>query len=439
MVQLWVGVLLGCGGEGDTAAPVAPARLPGPCPGHQEAGGGLTDQMDGFGSEVMLLHQIPHVRFLTSEDEDEYERVQDFTLMDANDDGFVDVLTLRSDHYKDIQVFYGPIGPRECDLMPGDGTFILHHVEGAAWLDSPGDATGDGVEDLIIYNRLIPGPLQTPMDQLDYYGTPEYGEGELLPAGDHDLDGVADLLWYVTGGTTHLMHGPSPADVGEPFFVAPEGAYFARPVVLGDVSGDGVPDYASFGNLDNASAEQVWIMSEVPSAPTPIVDSALVIRPQVDAWTGGISQGVRPAGDLNGDGHADVFVEHSYAKVFFGPFAATGTVDLNEPQFTASIGASVLEARGDVDGGGFDDVSIAELWYGENLCPMGDALLCSPGAIHLVAGPREGVLDEADTLQGDRSWGSIGWTTVGDLDMDDDGRKDLVVSNGPMVYILFGV
>jgi hypothetical protein len=392
--------------------------------------------MDGFGGEVMLLHQVPQVRIWGQYGTDG-ESIQDFTLMDANDDGFVDVLTLRSDHYYDIQVFYGPMGPLECDKMPGDGTFILHHVEGYPVLDSPGDVTGDGKDDLILRNRLIPGPLNTPMD--DYEGNAEYGEGELLPAGDHNLDGVADMLWYVTGGTTHMMHGPSPADVGEPFLVAGEGAYFAPPVVLGDVTGDGAPDYASFGHLDNTQDDFAWVMSEVPSGPIPIADSALVLRAEGETW-GYIGQGVRPAGDLNGDGHGDVFVEHGAAKVFFGPFAATGTVDLNAPQFSATTqGPSVLEARGDVDGDGFDDVSIAALDYGWGLCPLNDQLLCSPGAIHLVAGPRQGVLDQADTLEGDISYGYIGRVTVGDLDMDDDGRKDLVVSNGPMVYLLFGV
>jgi len=222
-----------------------------------------------------------------------------------------------------------------------------------------------------------------------YAGTPAWsGTGEnagdlfgrsVADAGDVNGDGYGDILIGATayGSTTGKVYCYYGSDAGlganPGWSVTGETAnlYLGRSVAgAGDVNGDGYSDVivGASGYNGDAGRAYVYLGSS----------SGLLSTPQ---WTGtggsaeeNFGRAVSGAGDLNGDGYADVIV----GAGFYGGYAsATGKVYMFHGSATGVVSAAAwtsvgsgtekygiaVNGEGDVDGDGFGDAVIGSWAY----------------------------------------------------------------------------
>ncbi|MEM7413107.1 MAG: integrin alpha [Myxococcota bacterium] len=151
---------------------------------------------------------------------------------------------------------------------------------------------------------------------------------------------------------------------------------------------------------------------------------------------------VASAGDVNGDGFADVIVgAQSYdagpgndnegrAFLFHGsspkiPNGSVGAADttFSSGQATSSFGASVA-AAGDVNGDGFPDVVIGSPRYDNGETDEGVAFVYLGSATGIASGD---VSTAAAWIESDQAGAELGWAVASAGDVNHDGFADLVV------------
>lgn len=270
------------------------------------------------------------------------------------------------------------------------------------------------------------------------------------PTGDLFGDGYDDLAvgayaWHDQRGRIELFRGSSrglgPKPVWSAEGEADHGWYGYGIGVAGDVYGDGYDDLlAGAKYLDQPAgraAGKVYLYRGSAHGPSPSPD-----------WTWGgdradANAGVRvaAAGDVNGDGYADVLITAPGADgrrgdcfVFLG--SPKGLAD--KPDWTVSGAALGLEffgegacPVGDIDGDGYDDVAIG----GRDAHGLGHVLIYRGGPRGLDAEPSWEIDGESG---GDR----FGWWLAPAGDLDGDGLADLVISadshGAGRVYVVYG-
>ena len=253
-------------------------------------------------------------------------------------------------------------------------------------------------------------------------------------AGDVNGDGFADVVVGAPGGmgSAHLYLGSRRGLSAEAAWVV-EGrqanALFGVAVAgAGDVNGDGFDDLlvgASLHDDERLNAGRVLLYLGSPAGPSTGA-----------AWVAdGRSRGARfghalaGAGDVNGDGFADVVVaapsfERSHAVGIVYAYLGS-TRGLGEGAW-ATAGARPLGrfghalSAGDLDGDGFSDVVVGAPGFGQGAGAVGRAF-----AFH---GSPEGLAFEPTWAAGDASLGaSFGAAVAFAGDLDGDGRGDLLV------------
>jgi hypothetical protein len=279
-------------------------------------------------------------------------------------------------------------------------------------------------------------------------------------AGDVNGDGYADVIagahrydagetdegaaFVYLGGASQIGYGDQttyPAQLVESDQAVADLGY--RVSGAGDVNGDGYADViVGAQNYDagqtNEGAAFVFLGSASGIAGgDPTTAHAQLASDQAGAKLG---HSVAGAGDVNGDGYADVIVgalnydagetNEGAAFVFLGSASgiadgnpATAQAQLESNQASAYLGNSVAGA-GDVDGDGYADVIVGALSY--------DAGEFSEGAAFVFLGSAAGIADGSPStahaqLESDQAVAELGRSVAGAGDVNGDGYADVIV------------
>jgi len=281
--------------------------------------------------------------------------------------------------------------------------------------------------------------------------------GSVAGAGDVNGDGYGDVIvgaaQYDAGqtdeGTAFLFLGSASGIAGGNPMTAATRFESDQPAArlgtsvsgAGDVNGDGYADVIVGANLYDAGNGADGAAFLFMGSGSGIANGNPATAPtQLDANQAGAELGgsVAGAGDVNGDGYADVIVGAHYydagqtnegaAFVFLGsasgvadgiPLFAAAQLESNEE--SAEMGYSVAGA-GDVNGDGYADVIVGTPFLG----------VLNPGAAFVYLGGALGIADGNPTtaaaqLDANQSNSWLGISVAGAGDVNGDGRSDVVV------------
>ncbi len=273
----------------------------------------------------------------------------------------------------------------------------------------------------------------------------EFFGASVAGAGDVNGDGFDDVIvgayrfdgGYFDGGRAFVFSGsstgPSPipawtADGGLP------GAWFGYSVAsAGDVNGDGYADVIIGARLyENPQVDEgrayVYLGSSEGLGAVP----AWTAEPDQDRAAFGSS--VASAGDVNGDGYDDVIVgapdfdstsgtDEGRAFLYLGSAAGPSVLadwSAGSGLYSSAYGFSVASA-GDVNGDGYADIIVgAPLYDNAGFPDAGRAYVYSGSA----SGPSDDPVWVAD---GNKTLGQFGYSVAGAGDITDDGFADVII------------
>lgn len=374
------------------------------------------------------------------------------TTLDVNGDGYADVIVGAYVHLG------GPDGPATLPattLLTSTGTTISFQSPVAA----AGDVNGDGYGDLVAADPN-PNPVDGRFDAYVYLGSasgfsphPAFVLGGILafPAGfssvagvgDVNGDGYADIALrdQQSGAALVYLGSASGPSTSPHFSLTPPGGVVANSMAsAGDVNGDGYADIL-IGALDNGTSSTsstgiayVYLGSATEASTTPPVAVTLPAAANPQFVT------VACAGDVNGDGYADLLVgtpntETGGADLYLGsPTGPSSTRSLAYPGLDTLFGYA-LAGVGDVNGDGYADFVIGDL--NDENPPVNIA------RAFLFLGGRSAPAAAAVTLDNPDSTGATVpfANMVGAGDVNGDGYADFVttvVGARQYGYVYFG-
>ncbi len=282
---------------------------------------------------------------------------------------------------------------------------------------SAGDVNGDGFADIIV-------------------GAPYYDDGEID-------EGAAFVFFGSPAGIT----GSSPTDANGTIESTQGSASLGQSVAsAGDVNGDGFADIIvgapSYHNGEAGEGAAFIFLGSAAgiTGSSPADADATIESNQAHASLGG---SVAAAGDVNGDGFADVIVgarnydrtlsDEGAAFVFLGSaLGITGSspadayAGLHSDQASAHLGASVA-AAGDVNGDGFGDVIVGAPAYGASQAEGGAAFVFLGSAAGFGG---SSPADAAAVIQCDQAGAEVGTSVAAAGDVNGDGFADVVIGAG---------
>ena len=199
---------------------------------------------------------------------------------------------------------------------------------------------------------------------------------------------------------------------------------------LGDMDGDGVPDFvvgARYGSLGETYAGQAYVVSGSATGANSLADATARLY---GTTSFGLSASVVAGpGDLDGDGIADVVMDASgdAAWILFGP--VTGDVNAGADADlrvldSSSLGLSDVQGA-DLDGDGTADLVLSTAAESTMADRAGGVF------VHLGPWTKDVELTDADlTILGETEAANLGGEVAILDDADGDGQPDLLVGEG---------
>ncbi len=326
---------------------------------------------------------------------------------DVNGDGYDDIIIgadFSGDGAGAAFVFLGGVGGLSpavnWSLSGGAGHRFGISVSGA------GDVNGDGYDDVIIGATGAGG--STPQ------GDPYYG-----------------VAYVYHGGPAGLASFPTTRLFGLQF-----GAAHGRAVAgAGDVNGDGYADVVVGSPLwDSPSGSTDTGRAQIFPGSAGGVSTTPIFEERGNAAFAQFGAAVAPAGDVNGDGLADVVVgvpsridglpNNGYAAVVRGARAGVGTPSIYwfVPRGNAAGFGAVVGTAGDVNNDGFSDLIVGSPLYANGQTEEGAAEIFYGGGDPPFSSLFNG------SVNGWHNSTFLGWVTTTVGDVDGDGFSDVAVS-----------
>jgi hypothetical protein len=263
---------------------------------------------------------------------------------------------------------------------------------------SAGDVNGDGYGDVIV-------------------GAPQYDVGHLEDGAAFvfhgSATGVADATEYEAASRIecdeeHCHLGESVASAGD---------------VNGDGYGDvivGAPDYGYSGAIFVHLGSADGIAGGL--------GVAIELLPEIPEYSSaGVGTSVAGAGDVNGDGYGDVIVGvagtwPNYAGYAYVIRGGPDGIDTSPPTTYLAVGP-VVAGAGDVNGDGYADVIVGDSDYFAGQLDEGAAFVFHGSASGISGAPA----NAAARIESDQASAFLGESVVGAGDVNGDGYADVIV------------